>query len=213
MFFIIQHLQGLRALFFSAFVWSDNSLFGVMQVTLYLKTACFNSLRFSIQSRHRVPGRISMKGKRIALSCAVMALAAASGATANEIYKWTDENGTVHYGDRPSGAATEQRLAMTYARTDSNAVQQRVQARVDARSAREEARAEAAASQKEAEENAATAAERESKCERSRARLESYLQSQRLYRTDDNGERVYLDDEQRQEARQNAEQQVAEFCS
>ena len=154
-----------------------------------------------------------MKGRSIALSCAVVALTLASGAMANEIYKWTDENGTVHYGDRPSGAATEQRLAMSYRRTDSGSVDKRVQARVEAKTAREEARADADAAEKEAEENAAIAAERERKCERSRTRLETYLQSRRLYRTDDNGERVYLDDEQRSEARRKAEEQVAEFCS
>lgn len=154
-----------------------------------------------------------MKGRRIALSCAVMALTLASGAMANEIYKWTDEDGNIHYGDRPSGAATEQRLAMSYRRTDSGSVDKRVQARAEATSAREEARAEAAAAEKEAEENAAIAAERDRKCERSRTRLETYLQSRRLYRTDDNGERVYLDDEQRSEARRKAEEQVAEFCS
>ena len=154
-----------------------------------------------------------MKGKRLALSCAVVALTIASGAVANEIYKWTDENGNVHYEDRPTGAATEERLYMTYSRTDSNAVQQRVKARVDARTAREDARAEAAESQKEAAESAAVAAERAQKCENSRARLDSYLQARRVYRTDENGERVYLDDQQRQEARQKAEEQVSEFCS
>lgn len=154
-----------------------------------------------------------MKGRRIALSCAVMALTLASGAMANEIYKWTDENGSIHYGDRPSGAATEERLAMSYSRTNSGSVKKRVQARVEATSAREEARAEADAAEKEAEENAAIAAERDRKCERSRTRLETYLQSRRLYRTDDSGERVYLDDEQRSEARRKAEEQVAEFCS
>jgi hypothetical protein len=132
---------------------------------------------------------------------------------ANEIYKWTDENGSIHYGDRPSGAATEQRLAMTYTRTNSGSVDKRVEARQEAATAREEARAEEAANEKEAAENAAIAAERDRKCERSRTRLETYLQSRRLYRTDDNGERVYLDDEQRSEARKKAEDQVAEFCS
>jgi hypothetical protein len=39
------------------------------------------------------------------------------------------------------------------------------------------------------------------------------LQSRRLYRTDENGERVYLDEAQRQEARQKAEKQITEFCS
>jgi len=142
-----------------------------------------------------------------------MAMTIASGAVANEIYKWTDENGNVHYEDRPSGAATEERLQMTYNRTSSSAVHQRVQARVDARTAREEAKTAAEASEKEAAENAAIAAERAQKCDKSRARLESYLQARRVYRTDDNGERVYLDEDQRQEARKKAEEQSCEFCS
>ena len=154
-----------------------------------------------------------MKGKRLALSCAVMAMTIASGAVANEIYKWTDENGNVYYEDRPTGAATEERLHMTYNRTDSSAVNQRVQAHVEARTAREEAKTAAAESQKEAAENASIAAERAQKCEKSRARLESYLQARRVYRTDENGERVYLDDTQRQEARKKAEEQISEFCS
>ncbi|MDH3777220.1 MAG: DUF4124 domain-containing protein [Gammaproteobacteria bacterium] len=137
----------------------------------------------------------------------------ASCSVANEIYKWTDENGNVHYEDRPSGAATEERLQMTYNRTSSSAVHQRVQARVDARTAREEAKTAAEASEKEAAENAAIAAERAQKCDKSRARLESYLQARRVYRTDDNGERVYLDEDQRQEARKKAEEQISEFCS
>jgi hypothetical protein len=102
---------------------------------------------------------------------------------------------------------------MTYNRTDSSAVQRRTQARVDARASRDEAKATAAAAQQEAADNAALAAERAQQCESSRARLDSYLQSRRLYRTDDNGERVYLDEEQHQEARRKAEEQVSEFCS
>lgn len=154
-----------------------------------------------------------MKSKQIALLCAAMAMTVASGAMANEIYKWTDENGTVHYGDRPSGASTEERLAMTYSRTNNAAVQQRVQARVDATAARREARNAAAEAAEEAAEQEATAAERAQACERARARLETYLQSQRLYRTDENGERVYLDDAQRENARQKAEEQITEHCS
>ena len=154
-----------------------------------------------------------MKGKRIVLSCAVMAMTLASGAMANEIYKWTDENGSVHYEDRPSGAASEERLDITYRRTDGSAVQKRVQTRVDAQTSRREAASVAAAAQQEAADNAAADEARMQKCERSRARLESYLQSRRLYRTDENGERVYLDDAQRQEARQKAEEQISEFCS
>jgi hypothetical protein len=155
-----------------------------------------------------------MNGNKLALSCAVLAMTFAVGSVmANEIYKWTDEEGNVHYEDRPTGAATEERLQMSYNRTNNSDVQRRVQARVDASTAREEARSVAAAAEQEAAESAAVAAERAQKCEKSRARLESYLQSRRIYRTDENGERVYLDDTQREEARRKAEEQITEFCS
>ena len=154
-----------------------------------------------------------MKGKRLVLSFAVMAMTIASGAMANEIYKWIDSDGNVHYEDRPSGASSEERVDMMYRRTDGGAVQKRVQARLDAQTARKEADSVAAAAEKEAADNSAADEARKEKCAQSRARLESYLQSRRLYRTDANGERVYLDDAQRQEARQKAEEQITQFCS
>ena len=154
-----------------------------------------------------------MKSVRTALVFSVAAMTFAAGAMANEIYKWTDEDGNVHYEDRPSGAASEERLAINYKRTDGNAVQQRINARHERQATRDEARSAAAAAEQEAAENAAAEEQRAQACERARARLETYLQSRRLYRTDENGERVYLDDAQRQEARQKAEEQVTEFCN
>ena len=154
-----------------------------------------------------------MKGKRIALSCAIAAMILSMSAMANEIYKWTDADGNVYYGDRPSGAATEERLDITYRSTDSSAVQKRVKSRIDAQQGAEEAQMVAAAANQEAADNAAAETERNDRCQKSRARLDSYRQARRLYRTDENGERVYLDDTQRQEARQKAEEQIAEFCS
>jgi len=156
---------------------------------------------------------MAMNIKRTALLLATAALAFATGVSANEIYKWTDENGNIHYEDRPSGEPTEERLALSYGRTDSRAVQQRIAAHHERQAARDEAKSVAAAAEQEAADNAAAAAERKQACERARTRLETYLQSPRLYRTDENGERVYLDDEQRQEARRKAEEQVTEFCT
>ena len=154
-----------------------------------------------------------MKGKRIVLTCAIAAMTVSMGAMANEIYKWTDADGNVHYEDRPSGAVTEERLDLTYRSTDRGAVQARVNSRLDAQTAREEAESTAAAAEQEAAENAAAEQQRRDRCDQARARLETYLQARRLYRTDENGERVYLDDSQSQQARQKAEEQIAEFCS
>ena len=152
-----------------------------------------------------------MKGKRLLL--AVIAATLSSGVAASEIYKWTDENGNVHYEDRPSGAATEQRLAMTYSRTNSGAVQKSVEARLEREAARQEKRAAAAEEKQAAEDEQAEAETRKKKCAQYRRQLETMVQAQRLYRVGEDGERSYLDDAQRTEARQKAEQLIAETCS
>ena len=107
-----------------------------------------------------------MKAKNISLVFAVEAMTFAAGATANEIYKWTDEDGNVLYEDRPRGSTSEERLTLTYARTDNSAVSDRVQARQERQTAREEAKSQAAAAEQEAADNAAAAAERAQACER-----------------------------------------------
>ncbi|MDJ0709634.1 MAG: DUF4124 domain-containing protein [Woeseiaceae bacterium] len=154
-----------------------------------------------------------MKTRKLILGCAVMAMTFAGGAAANEIYRWVDAEGNVHYGDRPSGVATEERLQLSYARTDGSAVEARVEARREAKTARDEAKAEAEKTAQEAAEEAEIAAEQQKACESARASLETYRSDRRLYKADENGERVYLDDEQRQQASRRIEQRIAELCN
>ena len=155
-----------------------------------------------------------MGSKPTALLFLVAALAFAGSALASEtIYKWTDADGNVHYGDRPSGAPSEERLVLTYQRTDQTAVQGRIQARLDRQAERDEARAQREEDKQEAADEAAAAAERQQACADARDRLDAYLESRRLYRTDANGERVYLDDAARDEAQRKAAEKVTELCS
>ncbi len=154
-----------------------------------------------------------MNAERLLVGLAVLAVATGSAAMANEIYKWTDENGNVHYGDRPSGSATEQRMALTYRRTDTGSLQQRVKSHADSVAARQDRKAEAAKEEKAAEEKAAEAATNAKKCDGYRAQLETFVQSRRLYREDENGERVYLDETQSQEARTRVEELISENCT
>ncbi|HZD53001.1 MAG TPA: DUF4124 domain-containing protein [Woeseiaceae bacterium] len=138
--------------------------------------------------------------------------AAASAVAAADIYKWTDENGIVHFGDRPSGAQTQQVVHIQSDRTDPAKVQARVQARRDA--------AEAAASDEEAaageepseEELRAKERERAEKCAMYKERLQTFLTSRRLYREDENGERVYLNEEETLAARAKVQEQIVEYC-
>lgn len=154
---------------------------------------------------------------RLQLIASTMLLAgmivAAGSAAASEIYKWTDENGTVHYGDRPIGANSAVRLDIISEPTDPERVQQIVQARNDARAERREADAARAANEPSPEELRAKAEERAEKCTEYKDRLQKFVTSRRLYRHDENGERVYLDEEQTLAARAGVQEKVEEYCS
>ena len=143
----------------------------------------------------------------------ITAAALTTSAFAGEIYKYVDENGSVHYVDRPTGESGEERLDVSYSGTSSETVTAQVQKRRDYMSALEEARTDAK-SQREAEAQArAEMEQRAAKCQEHRARLESYLQSRRLYRENAAGEREYLDEEQTMEARRKVEEAIQENCS
>lgn len=147
------------------------------------------------------------------LVLAISAAALTASAVAGEIYRYVDEEGNVHYVDRPSGESGEERLAITYSGTSTAAVNSQVKRRQDYMETLEEARSETE-SRREAEAQARAEMEaRAAKCQESRARLESYLQAHRLYRQDESGERRYLDDKQILEARRKAEEAIQEHCS
>jgi hypothetical protein len=140
-------------------------------------------------------------------------MTAAGTVAAGEIYKWTDAEGNVHFGDRPSGAATEQRLAINSSATDPDRVRAIVQARNDARSERNEQKAAAAEAEPTAEDLRAAEAERKEKCSTYKERLQKFVTSRRLYRQDESGERVYLDEEETLAARARVQEQVLEYCN
>ncbi len=153
-----------------------------------------------------------MKTRHFSSAIAVLAIAVSSASFADEIYKWTDADGNVHYEDRPSGVYAEERLQFSYNRTDSTAVEQRVQAQRESTTARNEARAEREAGEQTAAEERAAAEEKSAKCENYRAQLKVMLESARVYRENEAGERNYLDDVQREEARAQAEELIKETC-
>ncbi len=149
---------------------------------------------------------------RLSSLLVAVALTGSGVALASDIYRWTDADGSVHYGDRPSGAPTEQRLTIASNRTDSAAVQARTQARREARAARNEAAA-GAPQEKTREELRAEREERAQQCQQHRDRLESYLQSQRLYRENASGEREYLDEQEILDARAAVQEKIQEYCN
>jgi len=139
-------------------------------------------------------------------------VAAAGNVVAGEIYKWTDADGNVHYVDRPTGDPTEERVDVISNRTDNAAVRASVQARLDRQAEREEALNKAAEDEQSAAAAQSEREQRERQCASYRERLESYLQSRRLYRENESGERVYLDEDEMMTARAELQKKIQETC-
>jgi hypothetical protein len=139
------------------------------------------------------------------------ALITSGTAVASEIYKWTDADGNVHYEDRPTADAPIERMAIASRKTDNSVVQARLDERRKARATAEQVASEAPPEMSR-EEIRAEQEKRQERCEMYRARLESFVNSQRLYREDDAGERVYLEEKEILAARNRVEGQIKEYC-
>ena len=148
---------------------------------------------------------------KITVFAFALSLAPTGTLLASEIYKWIDEEGNVYFVDRPTGAAGEEHLAIRSRPTDPGRVQAGVQAQVDdrARSAEEEGNQPQGATP---EELSANAAELEQRCNKYRDRQTQFTQNRRIYRMDENGERVYYDEEEMQAARDNLDGLVEKYC-
>lgn len=156
-----------------------------------------------------------MNRKQTLVLAAAAASLVAGSAIASDIYRYTDADGTVHYVDRPSGADSEQRVAIASKRSNSSSSPSRsAQPRTTAATApAETAAAEPEPTKKTRAEKIAEKKAREERCASYRAKLETMVTSRRLYREGEGGEREYLSDAEIDEARARAQELIEENCS
>ncbi len=132
-------------------------------------------------------------------------------------YKWVDKDGNVHFSDRPPEEAEESveeleleadidpaRAAEGQARLDDsiNSLEQR-------RSAQDAAAEQRQRQQTEAEREAAR---RQARCHLARSNLQVLREQRPVYSFDEKGERVFVEDQDRQARIERHEQEVREFC-
>jgi hypothetical protein len=163
-----------------------------------------------------IPARktLLMKSRlSIALGVCLYGLLLPGTVTAGEIYKFVDADGNVHYGDRPSGDPEEERLQIATRATDPATVQAEIDRRRARDAVREERRVLRENQKQEAREERAAREQLAQRCEEQRKRLKSYTESQRLYRRDENGERVYLDGPEREKTEAALRQEIETTCS
>lgn len=149
-------------------------------------------------------------GVKIIAPAAIAVAAFATTVVAGDVYKWVDEDGNVHFGDRPNGARQAERMEVHAPgpaddpEAGSRAAQRDKLLRVweQERSERKEQAAKALAEKKE----------RERRCAEAKKRLFEYEHAGYIYDLDEQGNRHVLSDAGHQQVRQEARQLVAEWC-
>lgn len=126
-------------------------------------------------------------------------------------YRWVDENGQTHFGDRPPVNATADQVRIKTAKpTVDSAASQRKQRVSDflEQSQKERAEREKAEAKQEAR-----AAKLKVRCDALRARMK-YLESvSGIYRLNNEGERVFVDDEENERIRKEFQVRVQNECN
>jgi hypothetical protein len=140
------------------------------------------------------------------------AAAFAAGPVAADVYKFKDEQGNVLYTDKPSTLPAE-RLNIQSQKTDVVAVQAR-QAEETKRLQEADRASQQANNQNKDQQQAAqlTATQKAEQCAKARQRYDSYINSQRLYEQQPDGQRRYLSDAELTAARTSAKASMDAMC-
>jgi hypothetical protein len=130
------------------------------------------------------------------------------GAGADNVYKWVDAQGHMHFGSAPPAGARAERLS-----TPPSEAQP---AKPAAASSWQEQMHVSSERKQLAREKDQEAAKRQQddyrRCLAARGALDTLNRERPIYRVNSAGEREYWDDSQRQSARDSANQRVATYC-
>lgn len=139
----------------------------------------------------------------------IMLAGLATAAVAESVYKWADGKGQIYYTDRPPTAADAKLLA----------VLDRDQSFVEEEGGPQgSSNAPPPASGRPSDSNADRVQQdvdrvRADQCKQAQERYKTYVESRRLFRQTEDGQREYLSDEELMQARIEARQAMDEYCN
>ena len=166
--------------------------------------------RFIFNPQHTRLKRLRMK--RLLLLIAVSLLCATTLSVAGKIYKWTDSEGNIHYGERPPSEQAKQIKipkgpSSTSAPVSTPSNQQEATKKL-LNAFDKERKDKADASAKAAKEKAL----RDKNCSISRKRVASYSIGGRIYDITEQGERRYLEEDEIKKGLAEAQKDVEKWC-
>ncbi|WP_336365610.1 DUF4124 domain-containing protein [Marinobacter sp. C2H3] len=130
--------------------------------------------------------------------------------TAAGVYTWVDAQGVTHFGDRPPAGSAPRAVAVD---TPVSGVDDSVRARQQRIDAYLEQQRTAREQREAADQKARAASEkRAALCTKLRARQTNMARISTFYRLNDQGERVFVSEDENRAVRERFDRQVAEVC-
>jgi len=158
---------------------------------------------------------------KISASIIAITLAAAMAAASAQNYKWIDKDGKVRYGDTPPPGVKSTQLKAPPGPAASPAAAGAAAAKdakkgpltpVEQEQAFRKRQLEAKAAEEKAQKGQAASAEKSQNCASARESLRALESGQRIARTDDKGERYFIDDAQREKDIARGREMVKQAC-
>ncbi len=142
--------------------------------------------------------------------CLSMLLLALNALAQDGLYKWVDDRGVVHYSDTPPAGKVGGKLQVKpQPSLDGSQAAPRSRSWQEQLQESNERRFQDEKKQKEAQQKAR---EVEEKCQRARYALDSLKRERPLYRLDKEGERTFMEDEERRRLIADWQQQADANC-
>ncbi|KXU38553.1 hypothetical protein AXE65_12815 [Ventosimonas gracilis] len=137
---------------------------------------------------------------------AALLLVCSASVSAQQIYRWVDEKGSVHFGAQPPQGVEAERISAKAPRPSGVAAPAANKASgvMDAKQQEIELQVKNEVAEQEAE--------RKMFCEQTRTNLAQLRNNPRLSYVDEEGKTHILSDEERQQRLNDAEQSVKDFC-
>ncbi|MDH5711214.1 MAG: DUF4124 domain-containing protein [Gammaproteobacteria bacterium] len=125
-----------------------------------------------------------------------------------EIFKWVDQNGVVHYGDKPT-SNSEQMDVQVKESSPAQSNESREERRQRIADALESDRLDR---QKQRDQDKSESERKNRECVYAKDRLKNYKRAGRLYKLDKDGNRVTLPDKSRDKAIADLQRQISIKC-
>jgi hypothetical protein len=126
-----------------------------------------------------------------------------------DIYKWVDDQGKVHYSDAPPRGAASQKIEIPTAPPQGENAQEQLKAFLEEQKKQEEAHKEERVRKQEAQVVKQREGERLNRCLAAQDQLDLMQFERPVFRMDEKGERVYLEDKDRPAETERLKKEIA----